>query len=112
MFVIIPILAIVMYLVLIRPQQQRLRSQRQMVASLTVGDEIVSAGGIIGTIVALSDDRASVEVADGVVIEFLRAAINRKAPPSTVDLTEDDEPEYEEEEPHSNTPDKTDEGPH
>jgi preprotein translocase YajC subunit len=78
-YVVFPILLILMYLVLLRPQQQRLRAQRQLVASLDVGDEIVTAGGIIGRIVALDDERASIEVADGVVIDFLRVAVNRKA---------------------------------
>src|ERR1700680_1848614 len=78
-YLLLPILLILMYLVLLRPQQQRLRNQRSLVASLDVGDEIITAGGIIGRIVALTEDRASVEVADGVVIDFLRVAVNRKA---------------------------------
>ena len=77
-YLLLPILLILMYLVLLRPQQQRLRSQRQLVASLNVGDEIVTAGGMIGRIVALTDERASIEVADGVVIDFLRAAVSRR----------------------------------
>jgi preprotein translocase subunit YajC len=79
---IFPILLALMYLVLLRPQQQRLRAQRQLVASLDVGDEIVTAGGMIGRIVDLTDDRASIEVADGIVIEFLRVAVSRKADPA------------------------------
>jgi preprotein translocase subunit YajC len=78
-YLLLPILLVLMYVVLLRPQQQRLRSQRQLVASLDVGDEVITAGGIIGRIVALSDDRASIEVADGVVIDFLRVAVNRRA---------------------------------
>jgi preprotein translocase subunit YajC len=78
-YLLLPILLILMYLMLLRPQQQRLRNQRQLVSSLDVGDDIVTAGGIIGRIVALTDERATVEVADGVTIDFLRAAISRKA---------------------------------
>src|ERR1700724_485467 len=78
-YVVFPVLLILMYLVLLRPQQQRLRAQRSLVASLDVGDEIITAGGIIGRIVALTDERASVEVADGIVIDFLRVAISRRA---------------------------------
>ncbi len=74
----IPALLILMYLFLLRPQQQRVRRQRELVASLDVGDEIVTAGGLIGTIVALDGDRAEIEIADGVIVEFLRAAISRK----------------------------------
>jgi len=99
-YLVFPIILILMYLVLLRPQQQRLRAQRELVASLDIGDEIVTAGGIIGRIVDLSDERASVEVADGVVIDFLRVAVNRKTdlsssgydedPDSDVDLTDTD----------------------
>jgi preprotein translocase subunit YajC len=74
----IPALLLLMYFFLLRPQQQRVRRQRELVSSLDVGDDIVTAGGMIGRIVELSDDRAEIEVADGVTIEFLRAAISRK----------------------------------
>jgi preprotein translocase subunit YajC len=92
-YLLLPILLVLMYVVLLRPQQQRLRSQRQLVASLDVGDEVITAGGLIGRIVALTDQRASIEVADGVVVEFLRVAVNRKAddiPPGVTRVDEDD----------------------
>jgi preprotein translocase YajC subunit len=66
-----------------RPQQQRMRKQRQLLGSLEVGDTIATAGGMIGRIVELSDERAVIEVGDGVHIEFLRAAISRKVEEST-----------------------------
>jgi preprotein translocase subunit YajC len=74
----IPALLILMYFFLLRPQQQRVRRQRELVSSLDVGDDIVTAGGMIGRIVSLDGDRAEIEVADGITIEFLRAAISRK----------------------------------
>ena len=84
-----------MYMLLIRPQQQRVRRQRMLVSSLEVGDKIVTIGGVVGEIVALGDETAEVRVADGVVLTFLRPAINRKmdeaAPPATNDAG--DEPE-------------------
>jgi preprotein translocase subunit YajC len=67
-----------MWFVLIRPQQQRVRRQHQLVASLEVGDEVVTAGGIVGRIVALNEDEAHIEVASGVVMRFLRLAVNTK----------------------------------
>ena len=86
----IPLIFVVMYLVLLRPQQQRVRRQRALVMSIDVGDEVVTAGGMIGRVVELSDDRAWIEVADDVVIEILRIAINRKteAQPVTDDGVE------------------------
>lgn len=66
------------WLLLIRPQQQRLRAQRDLIASLEVGDRVVTAGGIIGTITVLSDRDARVEVAPGITLTFLRAAMSRR----------------------------------
>jgi preprotein translocase subunit YajC len=88
----IPLIFVVVYLLLLRPQQQRVRRQRELVRSVDVGDEVVTAGGIIGRVVELSDDRAWIEVADDVVIEILRIAINRKteARPVTDDEVEDE----------------------
>ena len=67
-----------MWLLLVRPQQQRVRRQRDLVAALEVGDEIVTAGGIVGRIVALDDDEARIEVAPGVELRVLRIAVNAR----------------------------------
>lgn len=66
------------WMLLIRPQQQRLRAQRALIDSLEVGDRVVSAGGIIGTVTKLTDRDAEVEVAPGVTLTFLRAAMSRR----------------------------------
>jgi preprotein translocase subunit YajC len=66
------------WLLLIRPQQQRLRAQRALIESLEVGDRVVTAGGIIGTVVGLTDRDAEVAVAPGVQLTFLRAAMSRR----------------------------------
>src|SRR5438445_8453396 len=99
MSLLIPIVLLgVMYLLLIRPQQQRVRRQRMLVSSLEVGDKIVTIGGMVGEIVSLGDETADVRIADGVIVTFLRPAINRKmeepAPPETPEPNDaDDEPE-------------------
>ena len=71
------------YFLFIRPRQQRLRQQQTQAREIAVGDEVVSAGGIYGRVVAIDDDVAEVEVAPGVVLTFLRRAINARptAPP-------------------------------
>jgi preprotein translocase subunit YajC len=63
---------------LLRPQQQRVRRQRQLINAVGVGDRVVTAGGMIGRVVDVSDDRLHVEIADGVVVELLRLAISRR----------------------------------
>jgi len=83
----------VMYVLLIRPQQQRVRRQRDLVRTLDVGDRIVTIGGLIGTIVSLNDETAEIEVSDDVVLTFMRPAISRKIDPGlgVGDTSEDDE---------------------
>lgn len=67
-----------MWVFLVRPQQQRVRRQKELIAALEVGDEVVTAGGIIGRIVALSDEEAEIEVSPGVTMRFLRIAVNAR----------------------------------
>lgn len=78
------ILLALMWLLLVRPQQQRVRRQRELVAALQVGDRILTAGGIFGTVVGLGDDEVRVEVAPGTVITMVRAGVSRR-------LVDDDE---------------------
>lgn len=76
----------VMYFLMIRPQQQRVRAQRELVSSLAVGDEIVTIGGLLGRIVSLDDEIAEVETAPGTVLRFRRSAISGKVNPPAVDI--------------------------
>ena len=69
---------VVFYLVLIRPQQRRVRSHQQLVETLDPGDEVVTIGGIFGTIVELEDTHVILELWDGTQVKFLRSAISRK----------------------------------
>ena len=88
------ILILLMYMLLIRPQQQRVRRQRALVSSLAVGDRVVSIGGIIGVIAAIDDQEVELDVDDGVTLTFLRQAISRKLdvtePSDMADLADDD----------------------
>ena len=71
----------VMYLLLIRPQQQRVKKQRNLIASLEAGDEIVTAGGLIGTIRVIDDAEMLLEVGTGVEVRVLRGAVSRRIEP-------------------------------
>jgi preprotein translocase subunit YajC len=64
------------YVFFIRPRQQRMRQQQTAARELTIGDQVVTAGGIQGRLVAIDSDVAEVEVAPGVVLTFLRRAVN------------------------------------
>jgi preprotein translocase subunit YajC len=83
--IILPLLLLIMYLLLIRPQQQRVKRQRQLVADLHVGDEVVTAGGIVGTIRVLDDTELRLEAGPGVEVRVLRGAISRKLGPEPLD---------------------------
>jgi preprotein translocase YajC subunit len=85
---IIPIFLILMYVVLMRPQQQRVRRQQQLMTSIGAGDEVVTAGGLIGRVVDVTDDRLRLEIADGVVVELLRLAVSRRLEPADTHLEE------------------------
>jgi preprotein translocase subunit YajC len=76
--VFLPILLILFYLLLIRPQQQRARAQQRLMSSIGIGDRIVTIGGIVGTIAELRGDHVVVEMVDGARVEFLRQAVSRK----------------------------------
>ncbi len=77
--VIIAIFAVV-YIFFVRPRQQRIRQQQQQSRQIEVGDEVMSAGGIFGRVIAMDGDEVEVEVAPGVVMTFVRRAISARPP--------------------------------
>lgn len=71
---IIVMLAVVWFF-LIRPRQRQMREQQRQVAGLEVGDEIVTAGGLYGTVRELDDGELRLEVAPDVVVRVARRAV-------------------------------------
>jgi preprotein translocase subunit YajC len=67
-----------MYFLFIRPQQKRQKEFAALLTSLVVDDQVVSAGGIYGTIRAIEEDVIDLEIADGVVVRMAKGAITRK----------------------------------
>ena len=66
---------IVMWFLLIRPQQKKQKEHRAMVAALKRGDRVVTNGGIYGQVSHVADDHLMVEIADGVKIKIVRDAV-------------------------------------
>ena len=63
----------VFYILLIRPQQKKVKEHKAMVESLKKGDKVVTSGGITGTISRVIDnDKVEVEIADNVTVEIIR----------------------------------------
>jgi preprotein translocase subunit YajC len=112
-----------LYFLFLRPQQQKARKARQQGAAYEVGDEVVTVGGVVGTVISMEDDRVTLVTGDNEVpgvlsddpatrIVFLRQAISRKLEPPVADdeddeatglhygLPEDDEHEDDEHEEH------------
>jgi preprotein translocase subunit YajC len=75
---IIPTMLIIgiMYFLMIRPQQKRLKEHRDMVAGIRRGDTIVTSGGIIGKVVKVEDNELQVEIADSVKIKIVRGTVS------------------------------------
>ena len=71
----------IMYFLLIRPQQQRVKAQRALVLSLEAGDEVATIGGILGRILTIDDETATVETTPGTVVRVRRAAIATRIGP-------------------------------
>ena len=90
---IIALLAL-MYFMLIRPQGRRKREQQQLLDTIAVGKEIITAGGLYGTVTAVDGDEVRLEVADGVEVRIARRAVAGV-------VSEDEEPD---EEPDEETP--------
>jgi preprotein translocase subunit YajC len=67
----------VMYFMMIRPQQKRRREAEQMQASLGPGDEVVTIGGLYGTVTGVDDETVMLEIAPGVQTRYARPAIAR-----------------------------------
>jgi preprotein translocase subunit YajC len=66
----------IMYFLLIRPQQKKLRDHQAMVAALRRGDQVVTQGGLIGKVAKVKDDNEiDVEIADGVKVRVVRSTI-------------------------------------
>ena len=65
----------IFYLLLIRPQQKRAKQHKELVENLKAGDQVVTAGGIHGTIVAVQDDVITLEIASNVRVKINRPSI-------------------------------------
>jgi preprotein translocase subunit YajC len=86
---------VIFYFMLIRPQKRRAEQHRNLVGSLSVGDEIVTIGGLYGTVKRLRDDEIDLEVAPGTTLRVLKSAVARRvteeADSSELETTSEDE---------------------
>jgi preprotein translocase subunit YajC len=83
------LLLVVLYVLMIRPQRQRQQQMQKMIDDAAVGDDILTSGGIYGTITEVEGDDIVVEIADGLNVHMTRRGIAAVLPP------EEDEEEVE-----------------
>ena len=74
----------IFYFMLIRPQMKRAKEQKQMIAALTVGDEVLTGGGIAGRVMSLSDHYVMLEIADKVTVRLQKQAVSAVLPKGTL----------------------------
>ena len=75
---------VIFYLLLWRPQAKRAKEHRQLMASLAMGDEVSTTGGLVGKITALRDELVTLKIAENVEIKMQKAAISSVLPKGTL----------------------------
>lgn len=75
---------VIFYFLLWRPQSKRVKEQKQLISSLTVGDEVITAGGILGRITKLTDDFIMLLIAENVEITVQRSSVSASLPKGTL----------------------------
>ncbi len=66
---------VIMYFLIIRPQQKRLKDHREMVAALRRGDTVVTGGGLIGKVTKVDENELQVELTQGMKVKVVRSTI-------------------------------------
>ena len=79
------VIFVAFYFLLIRPQQKRQKAHNEVVGSLQTGDEVLTAGGILGKVTAVSDHYATLEIADNVEIKIQKSTVSSVVPKGTFD---------------------------
>ena len=75
---------VVLYFVMIRPQMKRQKEQKAMIDALAKGDEVITAGGLLGKVTKVSDGYITVEVAAGTEVVMQKAAVTLLLPKGSI----------------------------
>ena len=68
---------LIFYMLMIRPQQKRLKEHQAAIAAVKKGDDVVTAGGIRGRVTKVTDDEAEVEIAQGVRVRVIKSTLSQ-----------------------------------
>ena len=80
----IVLMFVVLYFLMIRPQMKRAKEHKAMIEALQKGDEVVTAGGVVGRVGKIGDNYVSLQVADNVEITVQRSSVQVVLPKGTV----------------------------
>lgn len=75
MFVMFGLVIVIIYFLMIRPEQKKQKQRQALIANLQKGDKVLTSGGIIGTVGNVKDKTVVLKVGEGTVIEFTKSAI-------------------------------------
>ncbi|MCM2341116.1 preprotein translocase subunit YajC [Rhodoferax sp.] len=75
---------VVLYFVMIRPQMKKAKEHKAMIEALAKGDEVATAGGILGKVTKLGDSFIDIEVAEGVEVHLQRSAVVQVLPKGSI----------------------------
>ena len=75
---------VVLYFVMIRPQMKKQKDHKTMIESLAKGDEVVTAGGVVGKVSKIGDIYVGLEVASGVEVQIQRSAVVQVLPKNSI----------------------------
>ena len=83
-FIMMAVFVVIFYFLLIRPQQKKQKEHQAMLGKLAAGDEVVTAGGILGRIVEVGEQFLTIEIADNVRIKVQRFQVTTIVPKGTL----------------------------
>lgn len=67
---------VIFYVLMIRPQQRRMKLHQATIAAVKKGDNVVTAGGVLGKVTKVSDDEVEVEIAQGVKVKIVKSTLS------------------------------------
>lgn len=77
-FIPLILIFVIFYFLLIRPQQKRIKEHKAMVEALARGDNVVTAGGIVGKVARIIDgDKAEIQISDNVTVQVVKSTISQ-----------------------------------
>jgi preprotein translocase subunit YajC len=79
------VIFVAFYFLLIRPQQKRQKAHSALVSALATGDEVLTAGGILGKVTAVSEHYATLKIADDVEVKVQKSTVSAVVPKGTFD---------------------------